>query len=176
MVARLCELADAMRVQGSRVGVGELLAATRSLAAMDCASREDARLALAGACSQRIDLERFELAFLSVFGDGRHGPRQPLSELGAIERAALPQHGDADPGQAGRARAVPVPAAWSEIELLREKDFSRYTPAEMVAARELMARLARRHPVCSPAHPALAAARAHARPAPHRPSVAANRG
>jgi hypothetical protein len=39
-----------------------------------------------------------------------------------------------------------VPAAWSATELLHEKDFARYTPAEMAAARELIARLARRHP------------------------------
>jgi hypothetical protein len=39
-----------------------------------------------------------------------------------------------------------VPAAWSDVELLREKDFARYTEAEMAVARELIARLARRHP------------------------------
>jgi hypothetical protein len=150
MVARLGELTDAMRVQGSRVGVGELLTATRSLEMIDPDSRNDARLALrAVLCSQRIDLERFELAFLSVFGDGRApGHDTPLSELGSIERSALPSMGMPDPGgKPAERESVPVAAAWSEIELLRDKDFALYTPAETMAARELIARLARRHPV-----------------------------
>jgi uncharacterized protein with von Willebrand factor type A (vWA) domain len=39
-----------------------------------------------------------------------------------------------------------VPAAWSDVELLREKDFAQYSEAEMAVARELIARLARRGP------------------------------
>ena len=149
VVDRLGELAAAMRAQGSRVGMGEVLGAVRCLEAIDPGSREDARLALRTVlCSQRRDLERFEAAFVAVFGDGRPpGRDQPLSELGAIERAALPSVGVPDPGGRPAERdAAPVPAAWSEIELLREKDFARYTPAEMAAARDLIARLARRHP------------------------------
>lgn len=150
LVGRLGELAAALRAQGSRVGVGELLAAVGCLEAIDPASREDARLALRTVlCSQRRDLERFELAFVAVFGDGRPSrvPDDPLSELGAIERAALPSMGVPDPGGAGaEPDAEPVPAAWSSVELLRDKDFARYTPAETAAARELIARLARRHP------------------------------
>jgi uncharacterized protein with von Willebrand factor type A (vWA) domain len=41
---------------------------------------------------------------------------------------------------------MPVPAAWSDVELLREKDFAAYSDAEMALARELIARLARRGP------------------------------
>jgi uncharacterized protein len=149
VVGRLGELAAALRAQGSRVGVGELLAAHRALAAIDAASREEARLALRTVlCSQRVDLERFDLAFASVFAD--RGPTdhdQPLSELGAIERAALPSLGVPDPARRAAERdSTPVPAAWSDFELLRHKDFARYTPAEMIAARVLIARLARRHP------------------------------
>jgi hypothetical protein len=149
VVIRLGDLAMAMRAQGSRVGVGELLAGVRCLEAIDPGSREDARLALRTVlCSERRDLARFELAFTSVFGDGRiAGADQPLSELGAIERAALPSMGVPDPGGRPAERdSTAVPAAWSEIELLREKDFARYTPGEMIAARELIARLARRYP------------------------------
>ena len=40
-----------------------------------------------------------------------------------------------------------VPAAWSEEELLREKDFAAYTDAERAAARRLLARLAARGPM-----------------------------
>jgi uncharacterized protein with von Willebrand factor type A (vWA) domain len=149
VAARLGELAALMRDQGSRVGVGELLAAHRALDAVDCGSREEARLALRTVlCSQRIDLARFDLAFVAVFGDGRPGDgEEPLSELGAIEKAVLPRaaFGDAG-GQAAAVDGDPVPAAWSDVELVIEKDFARYTDAEMALARELITRLARRHP------------------------------
>jgi uncharacterized protein with von Willebrand factor type A (vWA) domain len=149
LTRRLGELAGAMRAQGSRVGIGEVLAAVRCLAAIDPASRDDVRLALRSVlCSTRVDLERFEIAFYAVFGDGRAllGD-DPLSALGEIEREALPSLGVPDPGgRQAELDSTPVPAAWSEIELLREKDFAHYTLAEAQAARELIARLARRHP------------------------------
>lgn len=147
-------LAAEMRADGARVGVGELLAAHRALAAVDPASRRDARLALRTVmCSRREDLERFERAFIAVFGDeGAPGRDQSLSELGAIEkevlpRAAIPTTGPApDPPAAADEDPDAVPAAWSQVELLRAKDFARYSDAEMAAARELIARLARRGP------------------------------
>jgi uncharacterized protein with von Willebrand factor type A (vWA) domain len=151
VVAKLGSLAAALRAQGSRVGVGELLDAHRALAAVNCASREDSRLALRTVlCSGRADLPRFDAAFAAVFGDGRgHEPAGELDQLGAIERAALPRAGTpgtAPPAgqEAGEPRAVP--AAWSDVELLREKDFAHYSDAEMALARELIARLARRGP------------------------------
>jgi uncharacterized protein len=149
VAARLGELAAAMRAQGTRVGVGELLAAHRALDAVDCGSRDEARLALRTVlCSQRVDLPRFDLAFVEVFGDGHPpGGNEPLSELGAIEKEALPRAAFGDSaGQAAAADGDPVPAAWSDIELVMEKDFARYTDAEMARARDLIAQLARRHP------------------------------
>jgi uncharacterized protein with von Willebrand factor type A (vWA) domain len=131
--------------------VGELLMAHRALAAVDAGSREEARLALRSVlCSSHRDLTRFELAFTVVFGDERApGREQPLDELGQIERAALPRAGIAGEGASPNERSGdphPVPAAWSEVELLGGKDFARYTEAEMALARELIARLARRGP------------------------------
>jgi uncharacterized protein with von Willebrand factor type A (vWA) domain len=149
VVDRLGDLTAALRAQGARVGVGELLGAVQCLDAVDCGSREDARLALRTVlCSQRADLERFDIAFVSVFGDGRPpGVDQPLAELGSIARAALPSLAVPDPaGRPAKRGSTPVPAAWSEVEVLREKDFAEYTEAEMRAARELIGRLARRHP------------------------------
>jgi uncharacterized protein with von Willebrand factor type A (vWA) domain len=76
----------------------------------------------------------------------------PLRALGTIEREALPSMAVPDGGGGSRAlEEVPVdehvvPAAWSAVEMLREKDFAAYTEAEMVLARELIARLARRGP------------------------------
>jgi uncharacterized protein with von Willebrand factor type A (vWA) domain len=153
VVSSLSALAAALRAQGSLVGVGELLAAHRALAAVDCTSRQDARLALrAVMCSGHADVEKFERAFTAVFGEERlRGHLQSLEELGTIERDALPRAGI--PGSSGAApppgpggKPVPVPAAYSEVELLREKDFAEYTQAEMAIARELIVRLAQRGP------------------------------
>jgi uncharacterized protein with von Willebrand factor type A (vWA) domain len=153
LVGRLSHLATALRERGARLGLRELLGAVRCVEAVDCRSREDVRLALrAVLCSRRSDLERFDDAFAEVFGDGRL-PRvgdMSLPELGSIEKVALPRAAFGDPQTARDALAPgaePVPAAWSELELLLQKDFARYTEAEMVRARELIARLARRHPM-----------------------------
>jgi uncharacterized protein len=146
---RLGALAAALRAQGSRVGMGELLTAHRALEAVDCASREDARLALrAVLCSDRADLVRFERAFLAVFGTGAPLGDSPLDELGGIQREALPHAGipASTPGPAQDVEPTAVPAAWSDVELLRHKDFAHYTDAEMALARALIARLARRGP------------------------------
>jgi len=146
----LAALTAAPRSEGARVGVGELLSAHRALAAVDCSSRDEARLALRVAlCSDHADLERFERAFLTAFGAGGAGRADdPLEELGAIERAALPRAGlpGAAPGASDDREPVPVPAAWSEVELLRSKDFAHYSATEMAVARELIAALARRGP------------------------------
>jgi uncharacterized protein with von Willebrand factor type A (vWA) domain len=149
MVARLGDLTSVLRAQGTRVGVGELLTAVRCLDRVDCTAREEVRMALRTVlCSQHVDLERFDLAFRAVFGDGQvPGREPPLSELGSIEKAALPTLAMPDPAQApSAADAEMLPAAWSDVELLLEKDFGRYTEAEMMLARDLIARLARRHP------------------------------
>ena len=76
-------------------------------------------------------------------------PENPLAALGEIERAAMPRVGvpqvgaaDAFPDEQGD----PVPAAYSDEELLREKDFADYTDAERALARRLLARIAARSP------------------------------
>jgi uncharacterized protein len=149
VIDRLGALAAALRAQGCRVGMGELLGAHRALEAVDCTSREDARLALrAVLCSGRSDLVRFERAFLSVFGTGAPLGESPLDELGGIQREALP-HAAIPASASGPAHDVEpaaVPAAWSDVELLRHKDFAHYTDVEMALARTLIARLARRGP------------------------------
>jgi uncharacterized protein len=148
---QLAALAAGLRAQGARVGMGELLTAHRALEAVDCTSREDARSALrAVLCSERGDLAKFERAFFAVFGDS-HVPlgATPFDELEGIPRDALPHAGipaTVPPPPDQEADPTAVPAAWSDVELLRHKDFASYTDLEMVAARELIARLARRAP------------------------------
>jgi uncharacterized protein with von Willebrand factor type A (vWA) domain len=134
-----------------RVGVGELLLAHHALAAVDCASREDARLALrAVLCAEHGDLERFDRAFVAVFGE-RHVPlpSPALDELGGIVREALPRAGipGSAPPSSPEGDPAPAPAAWSAVELLRTKDFAAFSDAEVEQARELITRLATRGPM-----------------------------
>ncbi len=102
-------------------------------------------------CAGKTDLERFDLAFAAVFGEGlAPGAESALEQLASVARAVLPRAGIAADQQR---QPVPgedpmaVPAAWSEVELLRHKDFAHYTDAEIALARELILRLARRTPM-----------------------------
>jgi uncharacterized protein len=142
---RLSQLAAHMRAGGAAVGVGELLSAHRALAAVDAASPTDAYLALrATMCSSQADYARFAEAFAAVFPPD--DVPDPFEQLGRIERSALPRVGIPTETDAPAVEEVPVPAAWSEEELLREKDFAEYTDDERALARQLLARLARRSP------------------------------
>jgi uncharacterized protein len=137
-----------MRAAGAHVGLGELLAAHRALAAVDAASREDAYLALRAAmCSSRADLAVFAAAFEAVFAAPVVELPNPLEALGEGAQMALPRI--SVPDDAPRPVSldlVPVPAAWSEEELLRHKDFATLSDAERAATRRLLAQLARRGP------------------------------
>jgi uncharacterized protein with von Willebrand factor type A (vWA) domain len=127
-----------MRAGGASVGVGEVLAAHRALAAVPPSA---ARTALrATLCASRRDLATFDAAWAAVAG---RAPDPPLADL--LETAALALPRAAVPaGVADTRGATPVPAAWSTEELLRKKDFADYTAAERAAARLLLERLARR--------------------------------
>src|SRR6185312_8876985 len=97
-------------------------------------------------CATHADFTLFAEAFAVVFAVAEDS-RDPLQQLGRIERAVLPKMGipmEADGPM--EMIDVPVPAAYSEEELLREKDFAEYTDAERALARLLLARLARRSP------------------------------
>jgi uncharacterized protein with von Willebrand factor type A (vWA) domain len=149
VAASLSRLAALMRAGGAHVGVGDLLAAHRALAAVDGSEREEAFYALRAAlCSSHADMAVFAEAFAIAFAAPDEPRDDPFEELGLIERAALPRTGlpaEAPPATA-EVDAVPTPAAWSEEELLREKDFALYTDAERAEARRLLARLAQRAP------------------------------
>jgi uncharacterized protein with von Willebrand factor type A (vWA) domain len=143
----LSELAARMRDGGARVGLGELLGAHRALAAVDPSSPAEAYLAVRAAlCSSRAELIVFAAAWADTFTGDPMSQLDPMVELGAITkpqpRLGVPAAGD-EPLLEG---VEPVPAAWSEIELLREKDFAEYTDAERAMARRLLAQIARRGP------------------------------
>jgi uncharacterized protein with von Willebrand factor type A (vWA) domain len=146
--ARVSELAAAMRAAGARVGVGELLAAHKALAAVDATDRLEAFLALRTTlCSSRAELALFTEAFNTVFAG--EAIENPLAALGEIEKAALPRVGVPQTGPVELEPdpdAEPVPAAYSDEELLREKDFASYTDTERALARRLLVRIAARAP------------------------------
>jgi len=138
-----------MRAGGARLGLGELLAAHRALAAVDPGDRGTAYHALRAAlCSRREDLPVFDAAFQSVLGSGAPAPGPPpgLDEAGALAlpRMAIPS-GEGPPSITEPESEV-VPAAWSDVELLREKDFADYTDEERRVALRAMKRLAQRGP------------------------------
>lgn len=145
--AGLSALAAELRGRGVATGVGELLVAHRALAAVDPSAPADARAALRAAlCSRRADLAAFDDAFAAVFGAGaaRPGGIDPITAL-ALPRAAAPA--DAPPEIPEGVDPDALPAMWSAVEVLHDKDFAAYSDAERRAARGVIARLAARGPV-----------------------------
>jgi uncharacterized protein with von Willebrand factor type A (vWA) domain len=147
MVPEVVALARVMRAGGARVGTGEIEAAARALGVVG-ASRTDAYLGLrAVLCSRREDLAVFEAAFTAVFGAlSEGGPQIERPELPSTNSAALPRTAINEPGQVAEGEPQVRPAAWSEVELLLDKDFAEYTDAERALARTVVAQLARRGP------------------------------
>jgi uncharacterized protein with von Willebrand factor type A (vWA) domain len=146
--SRLAELAAELRVRGVRVGVGELLAGERALSVVDAADRAQARLALRAAlCSGRADLASFDQAW-TAWTAGARASGDPM--IDPVATAVLPRV--AMPDQSATASVLDPeadvrPAAWSDVELLREKDFAAYTDTERARARSVIARIARRGPM-----------------------------
>ncbi len=151
MTAQLGKLARAMREEGVRVGVDELLAGHRALAAIDPSSRSDSYNALRAAlCSRHSDFVAFDAAFIATFGRGGDGTAgRAQAELDAaglvFPRVVVP--GDTLTPDAGRLDPRPLPAAWSDVEILRHKDFADYSEAERELARRLITRLALHGPM-----------------------------
>lgn len=146
VTARLVGLVASLRAGGVKAGVSELVQAHKALACVDPANRQQAYFALRSTlCSDRQDLEVFDEAFASCFDQtklfkGQDFADTPQPALQA--QAAVPGAGGEDEPDSTR----PVPAVYSAIELLRDKDFSSYTDEERYIAKRLMARLAKRGP------------------------------
>jgi uncharacterized protein with von Willebrand factor type A (vWA) domain len=144
LTGRLALLAASMRAAGARVGVDELLGAHRALAAVDPADRSAAYFALrATLCSRHDDFAAFDAAFAELFAPAPLAAPELPEELApaalALPRVAVPSEEIAVPVEG---EADVLPSAWSDTELLREKDFADYTDAERRLARRVMARLA----------------------------------
>jgi uncharacterized protein with von Willebrand factor type A (vWA) domain len=145
MTGRLTLLAASMRAAGVRVGVGELLSAHRALGAVDPADRQSAYFALrATLCSRHDDLAAFDAAFAEWFVPAPVPAPEPPTGFDETTRLALPRA--AAPGVPGTpplaGDAEVVPSAWSDVELLRDKDFADYSEEERRRARRVMRSLA----------------------------------
>ena len=100
-------------------------------------------------CSRREDIEAFDAAFVEAFAGRGEYPEQPdvlddIADLVLPSVAVPPQQRVAPPGTIEESELMP--AAWSDTELLREKDFAEFTAADRRMARGVMARLAARGP------------------------------
>src|SRR4051794_5437069 len=149
VTARLAALVASMRAGGVRLGMGDLLTAHRALATVDPADRTDSYLALRTAlCKRHEDLDPFDAAFVALFGE-LETRREPV-ELPEAASLVVPRIGvPPAPGDHGEAPEdeAPVPAAWSEVELLRERDFAEMSDAERATAARLVRRIAVRGPM-----------------------------
>jgi uncharacterized protein len=151
VLERLATLAALLRAGGVRVGTGELESAARALRAIDAAQRGDVFLSLrAVLCSKRTDYPVFDAAFSATFGEpgAEGGPDRAGLPAGAelvVPRVAAPPPEGAQPNKVGEAEMRP--AAFSEVELLHEKDFAQYTDLERAQARAIIMRLAQHMPM-----------------------------
>jgi uncharacterized protein with von Willebrand factor type A (vWA) domain len=152
VLERLSALGALLRAGGVRVGTGEIESAARALDAIDASSRGDVYLALrAVLCSRRTDHPIFDQAFAAVFGAIERAPLDdegpdlpPVTDL-VIPRVAEPPPDARPPDDAEEPEVRP--AAYSDIEVLGEKDFAEYSDAERALARALIMRLARHMPM-----------------------------
>ena len=151
VLERLTTLAALLRAGGVRVGTGELAAGARAMTAIDASQRGDVYLALrAVLCSKRTDQAVFDGAFSAVFGapGAEDAPDRsglpPGSEL-VVPRVAAPPPEGAQPNRVGESEVRP--AAYSEIELLHDKDFAQYTDSERAQARRIILSLAQHMPM-----------------------------
>jgi uncharacterized protein len=143
LTGRLTLLAASMRAGGVRLGVGELLSAHRALAAVNPGDRDAAYFALrATLCSRRDDLAAFDAAFAQWFARPQEQAPEPPPALDETARLVLPRVAVPSGVQGELGEVEVVPSAWSDVELLRDKDFSEYTEEERRRARRAIRRLA----------------------------------
>ncbi|HWF34290.1 MAG TPA: VWA domain-containing protein [Solirubrobacteraceae bacterium] len=151
LTGRLGALCELLRARGVRVGTGELLAAHRALHALpDPGDPALAWVALrATLCSSREHLEAFE----DAWREWQHGTQGELAgaatppELDDAMRSVLPR--TTVPGAPAAAlieESDAVPAAWSDAEVLLERDFAGYDERDRAAALALLRRGATRGP------------------------------
>lgn len=145
----MIRLGRELRRRGVAVGPGEIATAVRALDAVEATDARDARLAArAVLCRRHEDLPAFELAWHEIFGRDLPDPGEPV-DLGEGATFALPRVANPDWAVVRVPQEVEVdvvPSAYSQEEILRDRDFAEYTDAERHAAHEILRRLARYGP------------------------------
>jgi uncharacterized protein with von Willebrand factor type A (vWA) domain len=133
-------LATRLRARGVRLGTGELLAAHRALDAVDAADPLQARAALrATLCHSRSDLRAFDETWDEVLRPVEAGRSTADVEVQREETPRTPADDhDLEPDEV----PMPVPAAWSDVELLRDRDLADLTPDEAAIVEREVRRLA----------------------------------
>jgi len=125
-----------------RVGTGQVESAARALAAVE---PHDARRALrAVLCSGREDLRRFDEIWAGLTATELELQPVPPAMAAALPRVTDPFRRGRRP--AGDEELEARPAAWSDVELLRDRDLAELSAAQQAAARRLLVRLAHRGP------------------------------
>ncbi|HWC87006.1 MAG TPA: VWA domain-containing protein [Solirubrobacteraceae bacterium] len=151
LTERLGMLCELLRQRGVRVGTGEFLAAHRALVALpDPGDVLLARVALrATLCSAHAHLEAFE----DAWQEWQHGARAESTgaaappELDDAMRSLLPRTLVPSASSLTRVEEMdPVPAAWSDAEVLLGRDFAGYEERDRAAALALLRRGVTRGP------------------------------
>ena len=153
-----------LREAGLEVGPGRLQDAVRALDAVDLTVRDEVYWALRCTIVSRTDdIEVFDAAFAAFF---ERAPRINLGQRPIDLGLALPNQEDQPKSTEAHQAVKPsdesddedegdddgedaddtAAAVWSADELLRDRDFARYSTEEMRRARALVARLARSAP------------------------------
>ena len=149
LTAQLGRLAATLRAEGVHVGVGDVLAGHRALAAIDASSRTDSYNALRAASARATRTSRPSTPRSTPASAGPRGRPPTRSSTWEVAGLVLPRvvvPGDSSQPAPEMTDPRPLPAAWSDMEILRHKDFADYTDSERELARRLMARLALRGP------------------------------
>ncbi len=153
-----------LREAGLEVGPGRMQDAVRALDAVDLTLRDEVYWALRCTIVSRTDdIEVFDAAFAAFF---ERAPRINLGQRPIDLGLALPNQDDQPKSTEAHQAVKPsdesddedegdddgedaddtAAAVWSADELLRDRDFARYSPEEMRRARALVTRLARSAP------------------------------
>lgn len=143
LTERLGALCELLRAREVRVGTGELLAAHRALQVLpDPGDVILARLALRSTlCSAREHLAAFDDAWMQW----QHGADPDAAAPPAVDEATLlPCTASASAPDGGV--SAPAVAAWSDDELLLDRDFAAYDERDRAAALALLRRGATRGP------------------------------
>lgn len=144
---RLAEFARILRARGARVGTGDLIRAQRALATVDPGDPRRARFALkATLCASPADRAAFDEAFAAWMGEAPLELEEPFDPEAIAPPRVLGVKGERPPLLTAGEEDL-RPAAWSDLEILAQKDFAEYTDAERALAQRLMREIASRGPL-----------------------------